>query len=774
LKKLVDTILSKVSGRVLVSVLAPCAVLLVAAVSLKIYLVSAYPESVLKGYVTAFIKDNFNKAVTFDDAYVSVTGNIVVSNLNVSISSDFNDNISLVKCRSVEIRLAFFSIFSGRPVIRGISFEDPDITLYKKYGKGYLETFNEIFRLTRPVSEISQIDRERFYIEIDNSRLLYREVFRDDTLQLRMERVGALLTLRGDVLEYDVAGRVLPLQDGGPGRGRLRFRGKVKIGGGNRFVSSVNSLDLGNFDISYLNSYLRENVRDTLFTGGGLDASLEMNTIDNHASVGGRLEITNLQALEVKDNERVNYVSNENLNLDFLFDAANGFGRMTVRRLNIYDDNFRLALRGVYNRNALEEYFDVSFETGAIDLARMSENITPVRGALFRGRLKMNGRVRYDLFSKNSMGTRLSLDLEDFAVKLVEKKGTREAVKRMKLKLALRDDELKAELSAGLETSQFDIAWESYIKKWSPLSTESFITLKSPVMAGGDLLGPVRALVEYFYQGAYDDKKIGYEQIMFRTEPLGEFLNSNNVKARLDVKKVVLGQRASLAGVSFDAGLAEGRLFLENFTAAGYNGEYAFKVEGMFNLWQPLISVEAGIKNFDLKSFCADAGVKGEISGSLNVGLSFQVGAFRLAQVLENAIMDVTVDMGGGTLKNTPVQDRFAEFLKKQGFKDPDVGELAVTTASLAFSQRADNFQVTRLALLADKMRFYARGRYQYDEGLNVPVEVTVSQAGTPGGTLTASLELKGPLAMPRLFKAKGRNDKNDSPAEPLTLFNVN
>jgi len=661
LKKLVDTLLARVSRKELLAVLVPLAILAVLAVSLKVYLVRAYPENALKDYVTSFIKDNFGKAVTFDDVYVSVFGNIIVSNLNISISSDFNDNISLVKCRNVEIRMRFFSLFSGRPVIQGILFEDPDITLYKKYGKGYLETFNEIFRLTRPVGEIPQIDRDRFRIDVGGSRVLYREVFRDDTLVVKVERASAVLVLRGDVFSYDFSGRILPLLNENLGRGRVRFSGRVKIGEGNRFVSSVNSLDLDDLDISYFNAYLRENMKDSLHLGGGLDASLEMNTVGDSASLTGRLEMTSVEALEIRDNVRVNYLSHENLNLDFIVDGANGFERITVRRLDLSDDSFRLALNGIYNRNALEDYFDVTFATNSIDLARFSEHATPVKGATFTGTLKLGGRLRYDFRNKTSRGVGVELDLENFSMRVQDKKESREAVKMMNASLILREDVLKARVRAALETSRFDVDWETYIKKWAPLASESVITFKSPVMAAGDLLGPLRTAVETLYEGAYADRKIGYEQIMFGKEPMGQFLNLNNVKARLEIGKVVAGQRAVMTGLSFDAGLRDGSFSVENFTLAGYGGAYTLKASAQFNLWMPQVTIDAGVKGFDLKSFCADAGIKGEVSGSLDAGIYYQVGAFRLSQLLENSILDVTVDISGGTLKNTPLQDRLAE-----------------------------------------------------------------------------------------------------------------
>ncbi len=771
--KLFDTLLARVGRKVLLSVLVPLAFLAVFAVSLKVYLVRAFPENVLKDYVTTFIRDNFGKAAAFDDVYVSVLGNIVVSNLNISISGDFNDNISLIKCRTVEIRMCFRSLFTEKPVIRGILFENPDITLYKKYGKGYLETFHEIFRLARPVAEIPQIDRDRFYIDIDGSRVLYREVFRDDTLEVKLERASAFLVLRGNAVSCDFSGKVLPLRNENLGRGRVRFFGRMKLGGDGRAVSSVNVLNVEDLDVSYFNAYLRENMKDSLFIGGGLDAFLEMNTVDDNVSLYGRVEMTSLDALEIRDHERIHYLFHENLNLDFIVDGARGFERITVRRFDLSDDSFRLALNGIYNRNSLEDYFDVTFETNSIDLARFSEHVTPVEGATFGGTLKAGGRLRYDFRNKTSRGVGMELELENFSMRVQEKKKTREAVKNIHASLILREDVLKARVRAALETSKFDVDWETYIKNWAPLSSESAITFTSPVMAAGDFLGPLKAAVEMLYEGAYADKKIGYEQIIFNKEPMGKLLNLNNVKMRLEAGKVVAGQRAAMTGLSLSAELKDGSFSVDNFALSGYGGAYTLKASAQFNLWMPQVSIDAGVKGLDLKAFCADAAVRGEVEGTLDADIHYRVGAFRLSQLLENSILDVSVDLTGGVLKNTLFQERLIDFFNSQGWNNADLRDISSISASLAFSQRADSYQVTKLAFQGDKARFYARGRYDYITGLNVPLDVTFALTEPQGGSTNASLEMKGPIAGPTLSKVKGRKDKENGDLETLPLFNI-
>ena len=775
--KLVKSIIERTGRKKLLALFTPFLLIIVCLLTLKIYLMRSYPESVLKEYVTAFIKDNFNKAVTFDDVYISLFGNVVIRNLNVSISSDFNDNISLIKSSTVTVYMRFFSLFGGLPVMKGIIFNDPDMTIYKKYGKGYLETFNDIFSVNGPILEIKGIDHSRFFIEVENSSLLYKEVFRDDTLKINARGMDVSLTLRDDVLFYDIAGRILPFQNKNLGRGRMRITGKVRIGEGNRFTASDNVLSVKGFDLSYINSYIREHVKDGLSVEGGFDADMLVSVLSDSMSMRGRTELTNLEIKDTRGNEWEHYVSNENLNANILIESAGGFDRMVVRELDIYDDNFRVTLNGIYNRNNLEQYFDVHFNSNLMDLARVSENITPVKGCVFRGLLQFGGRARYDLAGGGSRGIRMEMNLDDFGVIVSDKKGTRDIVRNLKMRLGLRDDRLKIDLRTKLATSELDLDWETHVKTWAPFSSESFVSLKSPLMELKDLVLPLKFAMKYFYDGAYEDKKIGYESIAFQKEPLGIFINSNDLKGRFEIKKLLLGRKTGLANLEFDAGLKSGRFYVENFGVAGYGAVYSLEAEGRFNEWMPAVTISASVKDFDLASMADMEGLKGEIAGKLSLALDYRAGASRLSHLLDTTMLDVSMEVTGGVLKNTDFQKRLSVFLKKNGYDDAGQSELSFPVASLTFSQRADRYTIGKLAMYGDSMRFYARGKYDYYDGLELPVELILRTPQVGSAEVKAPLEIKGPLARPVVVRAKGRDDKNGGAggaSEALALFNVN
>src|SRR5208283_2238977 len=87
-----------------------------------------YPEREIREVITDFFKNNLNKAVKFDAIYIEYNGDIRISNFNMSISSDFNDNVSLIKCKKAVIDLEFFSLLAGRIMINGLEFYNSEIT----------------------------------------------------------------------------------------------------------------------------------------------------------------------------------------------------------------------------------------------------------------------------------------------------------------------------------------------------------------------------------------------------------------------------------------------------------------------------------------------------------------------------------------------------------------------------------------------------------------------------------------------------------------------
>ncbi len=741
--------------------------------TIKIFFIRAYPEHVLKEHVMTFIKENFGKAATFDDVYMSAFGNIIISNLNISISGDFNDNISLIKCPGAEISLNFFKLFSGNIIIKKIVFDDADVTVYKKYGKGYYETFNDIFRLDRPLSEISNIDHEHFRVDITSSRMEYQEVFRNEISTVKIDRFSLGLLLRGDFLDYRISGRLLPHPGSDLSKGRLSFSGRLRSARGNFCLASINSIIVTGLDMRYIQPYLAEALKDPLNLQGRFDAAIRFASFENNLSAECHIEITNLSADKFTEGSKHTCISNENLNLDFIIDIIGGGEKVMVRRASLYDDVIRLSLEGIYRKSDKEHYVDVIFSSNTMNLEKISEHITPWKETVFRGNMKTGGHLKYDFISGSARGSEFKTELKDFGIIFRESINTREFMKGLDADISLKNDIFTATMKCLLERSKIEASWNTKVKSWVPFSSESDINITAPTLEIHHIAYPLLAALRLVYDGAYSDRKLGYENIIFRDEPVGKLLNQNNLQLHLDAKGIVAGHRAKLQELAVDASLRDGIFSVDSFSLSGYGAQYSLKTSAQFNLWTPLVSIDASVKNFDVRSFASDAGIKGEAAGILSASVSFQVGAFRLSHILENSIADVTIELVDGSIKDTPLQDKFSKYLARSGIKSAPLAEINNLTATFSFNQRADNYLVSKLALVSDKVKLYGRGRYDYFEGLDVPLEISVAPAEGQVGMVTAPCKITGPLLRPVMAKIKNPKDREDTPPEPLVLFNV-
>ncbi len=751
------------------------AFLLLFILGVKIYFIARFPEHGIREFMSEFMLDNFRKAIKFDDVSISCTGTIGFQNFHVSNSSDFNDNISLIKSRNVEVRLDFLKALRGKAVIRGIYFDSPEISIYKKLGRPYLETFREIFSLSKPIKDIQQIDADNFYIEFDDSQLTYKEVFQEEVLEIDCESVNSTIRLSGNRVSYLLEGIVNKHKSRIFDRGRISLKGAMVLKDFNSITESSSEIELSGFDLSLLNIPAADYYQTCYAIEGGLDTRLVINSSGESASVSGRLELDNVNVRCNQGAQSYNVVSNENLNSEFLVDFLGGKSRIIVKKLRFYDDNINLNIRGTVAENEYEHYFDGTFDTNSIDLSSVSGTFTPTRDTTYAGRLSADGRVWYDLKNNLARNVYFRLALRDFQLFRSTGSSSESLVRDMNGLLTLKDGVLNGGITFRKKDSDVNFSIESRIAEWNPLKTSSAVKIRSRSLDVRYLYHPVRELIGYFFDGAYHEKTLNYDIGAFKDEPVGMLINNNRIVCDVKIDRIDCGRGAAFRDLSFIAGLEAGHMYLKDLSAVGYDGKYSLSYDGYFDWYAPKITVSGGVKDFDLGKFTRDIGITGGAEGILGVDFRYDVSASNFSQIFTNSILDFTVTLKPAVLKDTAIQKNLASFFEQGGVPAVDIGMLAVTEAEFSFIQRADNFMAKKIYINSDGMSFFAQGKYDYEEGFSVPVSATVRIKSADGTFKTekAALVLKGGLLNPYLVYEKSLKEKNGK--EPrLSLFNVN
>lgn len=741
----------------------------------RIFINVSFSEKELKVFITRLFKQNFNKAVQFENAYIDIFGNLVVNNFEISITSDFNDNINLVKSRKTTIGLDFYKIFRKEISVNNITFDNSDITIFKRYGKGYLENFREIFISDINLSDLDEVDFSNFTIEISDSKLFYKEIFKDDKLTVVFEDVNSEINIANTKLSYYVKGVIKPFRSAEIDRGNLSLRGEIIFKENRELYISNTSLIIDNFDLSYMNSFIAIHFEKPFFLYGGFSPDLKIRTVNSNISIDGSIDINNLKVKMEGDSGSFNVVSNENISCKLLLDMLSDFNRIILRKLKIYDDNIQLSLNGIYNENRYERYIDVNFKSNRIDLSEISNYLTPLKDVSYSGYVNIDGRIDYDLRNNISKETSLSLDIDDVIVTDYAKGEKGFLLNEFNTDLKLHDDELTIDIFAKKDKSDLRFRSNSQIYRWHPLKSLTTVSLFSNVLEIKLLYYLGKSMFEAMYLKAYEDKNRGYEEILFTETPLGQLITNNALNLDCKIKRLLVAPKAYLSNLNMAASLEKGTFRLQNFNLSGYEGDYYCSALCYFNQYYPSLKIKGGVRNFNVERFSRDSGIHGELSGTMNLDLDFHTSAYRPAHIVENSIGRFYVEFASGMINATDFQDKVIHFLEKNGYAHYDIDQLRFNRASLLFTQTGENFYVRNFHLSSDKIQFTAHGRYSYSKGFTVPVTALIKEIDASNRQKITPIPflINGPLLRPELRLRSSMKGERDKDISTLAIFDM-
>lgn len=741
--------------------------------SFKIFLNTSFPEKELKIYITEFFKHNFNKAVKFEKAYIDICGNLIIRNLEVSITSDFNDDINLIRSRDTTIDLNLNELAKRVLAIENILFENSDITIVKKYGKSYIENFREIFFEDINISDFQGIDLNDFSVEIADSNIFYKEVFKNERLIVSFKKINARVDFTRTKIKYTIEGTIEPYKTRTIRNGTLLLSGEF-IFNEKGSLRSRNSIAVENFDISYLNVYLPLYLKEPLFFYGGFSPHLEIKSINKNMSVAGDLDLSDLNVC-VSDGEDAHVlVSNENINTSLVLDMLNDFKRIILRELTLSDENVQLSVNGIYSENKKERCIDMHFKSNSIDLSELSQYITPVKGLNYSGQTRFGGRIDYDLMNNRSRNISLSFKIDNLVLMAHSQKIMYYLPKNLNAEIDLDDNTITVNLTAQKNRSDLHIQGKTRIYEWVPLKSDTVISLRSNSFDSGLVFSLLARAFDSIYEEAFIDKSRGYEEIYFTQTPLGELLNNNDINIDVRTRKLLLAHNAHLSNLAVNAELNGGRFRINDFNLSGYDGNFTFRTFLNFDSDFPWMQIKGNVSNFNLEKFSKDAGISGTLSGILNTKFDFQTSAYRFAHFVENTRGKLTVEIASGSLQRTVFQKKLIDFLRKNGYILKTIDDLTFRSAFIVFSQGGENFFIGNATVTGEEVNIRTSGRYYYHRGLSLPFTVHINESEMNGTKkeIRVPLVLRGLLLNPILDVQKKNKRESDTDAN-LSLYNL-
>ncbi len=734
---------------------------------LRLFLFWSAPERMLKESLTAFFKENLGKAVKFEDVGMSLMGDLQISSLNMSISSDFNDNISLVQSPSVTIGVDLWSLLKGRVRINGIRFADPRITLLKRYDRTYGDTLRDLFMSGKPLDEIGNIDAADFTIIISNGRVTAIENLVDGRIVVESTKVNLEARFDDEGIAYRLSGTLAPFGSREIRRGGFSASGTIYRNGARPGYSSMHRLSIENFDVSYLNPKLPF---PSLAVFGGLSINAIIHSTGPHASIECSTALNNLNIVERGREGARNVIANENMNISMALDVLDAGGRIVVRGFEAGDDSARLIAKGIYSCNGGEEYFDLRLERFGIDLARMSEWLTPWEGVSFDGRLEGAGRVFYDMRHNRAVEVSLFAGADGLAVTKKSGNSRRVLLSVPGARVRIRDGAFSISAEFRKERSDLDFRGGGFVSAWFPLVSESSLSFESKVMEAIIPAGALFQSVRRLYGEALEDRTSGYEQRFFMKTPLGSFVNNNMIDCEIRAANVLFGGRKALSDFKAAIRLADGYLRLERFSISGLGGDYGLDMRAYLKSDYPGGSVTGRVSGIDLEELARSLGVGGSVSGRLGADFSFEFSGNRKAHLIDNGKMEFNLTAESGHLRETAFQNRLAEFLKGCGYDKSAFGSIDFTRATLSANQVGENLYLSNMNFSGDSLSAAGYGTYRPDEGLRVPLSASYAVEGsdeTPGKMTSVPLVITGRLFDP-VLKVSTKKD-----SAGLSLFHI-
>jgi hypothetical protein len=699
-----------------------------------------YPEREIREVITDFFKNNLNKAVKFDDIHIGYNGDVQISNFNMSISSDFNDNVSLIKCKKAVIDLEFFSLLAGRVMINGLEFYNSEITFPKKYGRSHADSFYQVIDISKILKKAGE-SYKKLYIYFKRAALHYNESLKDKQVQVDLYKIDAEINIENHFASYRIDGYIKPYKTEGIRRGSVYCKGEFDLRKADVWSHRIK---IDNLDLTYLNSYIAEYKLFDISLTGGWSCDLEFTMKDGAESVKGQVETNNLTVTDLIG--KFNVVSNENLNIEIDSRRDAKLNRYTVHRLHLYDDVFSIKASGEYVQNEKDEALTFHYKTNEIDLSDLSQNITPYNHIGCSGTLASSVKFYLDIKKNKATGTAADLTIDNFSLVNNKKGNEKTLIEESRVKVKLTESEVVIDAVLNPLASDLGIKARTRVSSWFPFKSESLIATTSKKFNSEIFFHVVRFYIDKLMTAAYENKKIIDEAASFLNKPAAKFLNNNNIEFKCDFKSIFIGKKAKLRDFIFDMQLNRGALLLKEFAVHGCDAEYKMNAQAFFNTEQPYFKLEGKINGLDLADFFRGTGLKGNVSGKATIDYKYELSANRLSDILENSKGNLTVNVSGGSLENSLAQNNLSKFLRKNGYPSTSLRTINFETLSLSVTQLGDHFWFTNFGLKGDSLSFNGAGEYSYPAGLSSRFGITVRHEGA---VTVVPVQLYGPLLKP-------------------------
>ncbi len=684
-----------------------------------------YPGNELAESIKENFKDSFGKSIKFDSLIFKYNGDIVLQNFYLSNTTDFNDNVNLIKCREVVIDTSLISLLSDKIIFSEVTMYKPEINIIKNYGKSYYDTFiSDIFSGIKN-DKISHFITRRFSIKLNNSKLFYKEVFKKSKTSVDFYDVDISVYYNGKRLEYNLDGKLVNNNLSGWMSSGFDAEGSVYF----TESKSENKFKFKNIDFSIINNFLCENYKSPLFFSGNLSGNLRIIAGDGKIYIITGIDGDNL-FVQNKDSNSGYIIKNEDIEIDLNLSALSSMEQIIINSLTFNNGIINISLKSDYLQN---EYFAVALESNKIKLSDLSDVFTPLNNRTYNGELSFQGNIRYNLKEVKPDDIALEMKLQNLNVIPSENvKGDVPDIKNCNA--IVTADKNRFLLKTKMETgnTDLDLSYTGIISEWNPFKSKNQLEIRSKNIDLPLIGDTVSAGINAIYNMAYVDMFQNFdEQKNFLKEPEGIFINNNDLRIKIIADKLLILHNAALENFNLELNLEKGSLKTEKFTLEGYEGIFNFNAYAALKQEYPFIKIEGGVKDLNLSQIAVNADSEIQAGGIMSSDFRFETNAFRVGQIVENGRAAINFSIKDGYISNTDKQKKISIFVKQNGYSESLPEPLTFNNLTFSFNQSSNEYYIRNFVMSGNKCNFSAYGKYIENEGLTIPVNLNINNGNS-------------------------------------------
>ncbi len=724
----------------------------------KIYFTILLKQKITSQVIEEIFENNFKKSIQFDNSSVTLGGNIVLKNVKIAPTTDFNDNYNLISCQKAIIDLNYLKAITGSIGIKGVTFTDASMTIVKNYGKSYLETFKGIFS---GIVNGNTINLDDFYIKLDGN-LLYNENLSTDKLQLSIQDVSLTISLKNKHLSYTIKGEVLPT-DGNLDSGRMHISGIITYSDAFRYKSSHHSIYAKKLDMHLVNYFLKEYSEYQIAVRGYFYADCNINH-DSGYSFKGTVECDNCTVENMKNIPHFEYIAKDNISIDTQIECNDDLSEINVSSFSFNDNEISINTTAKYSKDKFLQFY---FSTNQIDLEDC-DYIQLIPGMYYDGSLEILAQCDFDIANDTMKSFKILWDAHDVSVFKKVGNTTNSYLENARLHV---DGDVKSiiiDFFTKHKKSDIGIHSKININKWVPFTSTTDVALSSKQLHSDVLMYMVTNGLSSLYTGAMEDMGIGYNEIFFRDKPLGKYLINNIIRLKFNIGKLLFDKNAHLKNIHVDLISDKGAISTPSFSCEGYSGIYSFNLNAFCNCDYPNLNITAGISNFDYGRYLQDCGQK-NATGVMNASFNYSVSGYRLSHLLQNGNGLLQVTIANTILNKTLLQKKIAEMATTCNIALPD-GAWRCNRLDVTINHMADKWILQNMFIDTDMVQLGGYGNYTIDKGLSLPCYVSVftREGLTVKGSQRINFVITGSLDNPLIVTGTPCSKKE------ISVFDVN